>query len=420
MVTLVKRKEEKRFFYGWVIVIAASLIMLMCGGIQFSYGVFFKPLLEEFGWTRSATSSIFTLYMLTRGFFNLITGLVSDRFGSRFIITIGGVCMGLGLFLTSLANSFWHFCVFYSMTVGMGIGSVNTPLVSTLSRWFKRRRGLVLGIYFSNVGVGTLVFAPLAEMLISAYSWRTSYVILALMVWLIIIISAPIMRNEPADVGLLPDGEIPLACLPQEFSSPKNTIRECHSLRETLHMGAFWVLLAINIFSVFSVFGPMVHLVAYLTDAGILPMDAAKVLGVIGVSGVMGRLAMGIIADKTNPVNLLMGTLLIQGVTLFSLIEPKGLITLYIFGILFGFSWGGSVPLLAVLIGEYFGVGSIGAVFGTIQFVSLVAGSFSPIVAGYAYDVVRSYRPIFVMCGILSVLAVGLSVCLKTVKRDRG
>ena len=170
--------EGSRFYYGYVIVAGAFVVAAVVEGLFSSFGVFFKPLLEEFGWSRSMTSGAFSLAALLHIPQVVITGRLADRFGSRPMLTICGFFLGLGYFLMSYTTAVWHLYMFYGVISSIGMGFYWIPLVTMVPRWFVKRRAFMMGIVTSGVGVGQVVFPPLATWLITAYGWRLSFLIM--------------------------------------------------------------------------------------------------------------------------------------------------------------------------------------------------------------------------------------------------
>lgn len=410
-----QRKEEHRFFYGWLIAGAASLVMIVCFGVQYSFGIFFKSLIAEFGWTRAATSGIFSLYMIMRAIFSIVMGYFSDRRGPRLIVAIGGFFMGLGLLLASRANAIWQLYILYGGMGGLGAASFYVPLASTLSKWFKKKRGLVLGIFTAGVGMGAVIFSPLVEFLISTYSWRTSYVILGIITWVIILTSVFFLKQSPEEMGLQPNGMKAKGNLRQKLSCREKNEKGI-SLRGATLSATFWLILIIEVINYMSTITPMVHIVAYATDSGISPMVAASQLAVIGGCSILGRLVMGAASDRVGAKNLLPITLIAEAVMLFFLTQSKDATMFYIFSIIFGLAYGGSVPLIPAITAEYFGLGSMGTIFGAITFVGVLGGAFGPFMAGYIYDVTARYSIAFSTVGILSIIGTLLSLYLRRLK----
>ncbi|MBP1707419.1 MAG: sugar phosphate permease, partial [Chloroflexi bacterium] len=157
--------NKSSFYYGYIIVAVCFLIMVTVFGSQLSFGVFFKPMLSEFGWTRAATAGPFSMSMLIGGALAFISGRLGDRFGPRKVVTAGAILVGLGYLLTSRISSLWQFYLFYGVIVSIGAGSIYVPLVSLIARWFGRRRGLMAGIAISGIGIGIAVVPTIASQL---------------------------------------------------------------------------------------------------------------------------------------------------------------------------------------------------------------------------------------------------------------
>jgi OFA family oxalate/formate antiporter-like MFS transporter len=183
-------KKKPGFFYSYIILIASFFILIVLGGITSSFGVFLKPLITEFGWSRAAISSAFSLTWILFGVVGIVAGRISDRFNPRISLSIGGLSLGLGYILMSKVGAIWQIYLFYSVLVSIGIGFIAIPLLSMVARWFVKGRGQASGIVMSGTGVGTVIVPPLSNLLISSYGWRTAYVVLGLVALVIIIVFA--------------------------------------------------------------------------------------------------------------------------------------------------------------------------------------------------------------------------------------
>ncbi len=197
---------ERRFFYGYVVVVAAFLTMVLMLGTFFAFGIFFKPLSTEFGWSRALTSGAFSLSMILTGVLGMVTGRVTDRFGPRVVVSGCGLFIGLGYLLMSQTSAIWQLYLFYGFIMAIGMSGAIIPQMSTIARWFVRRRGLMTGITISGVGVGTMIMPPLASWLISNYGWRNSYVVIGFMVLAGVVSAAQFLRRDPAQMQQLPYG----------------------------------------------------------------------------------------------------------------------------------------------------------------------------------------------------------------------
>jgi Major Facilitator Superfamily. len=145
------RNKTHHLFYGWVVVGAALLAVTIPWGILYSYGVFFKPMSAEFGWTRAMTSLAYSIAMVMQGVFGIIMGWLNDKRGPRLTFAIGGFLLGLGILLTSRLTSIWQLYLFFGFIAGMGMGAAYVPPMATVTRWFVKRRGLALGIIQEQV-----------------------------------------------------------------------------------------------------------------------------------------------------------------------------------------------------------------------------------------------------------------------------
>ena len=178
---------KNRIFYGWVVTIAGLITLAFTLGTRHSFGVFFKSIEGEFGLTRGATSSIFSVYMFLCCVLAILGGWALDRYGPRVVALLTGSFTGLSLLLTSQTSSAWQLFITYSLLLSLGTGAIFTIVTSTVSRWFSSRRGLALGIAGSGVGLGTVIMAPFSAYLISSMDWRTAYLVMGILALLIVI-----------------------------------------------------------------------------------------------------------------------------------------------------------------------------------------------------------------------------------------
>jgi len=170
-----------------VVVIAFLIIATVVFGISYSFGVFLKSLGGEFGLTRGATSAVFSAYMLLYSVFGILGGWALDRYGPRIIVLFTGLFTGLSLLLTSQASFPWQLFISYGLVLAIGVGPAYIVIMSTISRWFDKKRGLALGIVGSGTGLGTLLVAPFATYLISSLGWRMAYIIMGSIAWVVVI-----------------------------------------------------------------------------------------------------------------------------------------------------------------------------------------------------------------------------------------
>jgi MFS family permease len=181
--------------------------MVLTWGIFSTFGVFFKPVLTEFGWTRAATSGAFSLSWIIQGLLAIVMGRVNDRLGPRIVITVCGSILGLGYLLMSQISTLWQLYLFYAVLVAIGMSGTFVPLTSTVARWFVERRGMMTGIVVAGTGIGGLIAPPVANWLISIYDWCVAYIILGSIALVVVVLVAQLLRRDPTQVGQMPYGE---------------------------------------------------------------------------------------------------------------------------------------------------------------------------------------------------------------------
>ena len=198
--------KNPRFFYGYVVVAAAFVIMTLAWGSNRTFGVFVDPMLEEFGWTRAAISGSFTINMLVMGLLALVAGRLTDSLGPRIVLAGCGVSLGLAYVLTSRVQGIRQFYIFYGIIGGVGMSGILPPLMSVVVRWFLKRRSLMSGILVAGPALGNMITPLACSFFISSLGWRLSYFILGIVVLVVIVLGALFIRREPAEMGLLAYG----------------------------------------------------------------------------------------------------------------------------------------------------------------------------------------------------------------------
>jgi len=413
--------ETPWLFYGWVVVAAAFCVTLMAYGVQYSFGIFLKPLAGDFGWSRVLVSGAVSLFMFSRGALAILTGWATDKYGPRRTVAVGGFFLGLGLILTSQISAAWQLYLFYGLMVGFGLSVAFAPLVATASRWFVSKRGLAIGIVVAGIGAGTAVMSPLARYLIASFDWRLSYIIIGLMAWFIVIPAAFFLRRGPEEKGLLPLGKHAATNERHSDASTKEASlasgKEGLSLKEAARTRAFWLLLTIIIFWSTCVQMSMIHIYPHATDLGIPEVVAANFLLLIGIFSIIGRLTMGAVSDRLGGKRTLTICLIIQALVMFWLLRATDIWMFYLFAVVFGFAYAGSVPQLPVIAGELFKLRSIGAIIGVQMLGVAIGGAIGPIVGGYVFDVTGTYAIAFLVSGLCTVLAAILLAFIRVPKK---
>jgi len=401
--------KKPRLFYGYVIVAVGFIILTVVMGLIFNFGVFFKPFLDDFGWTRAQTSGAYALLFTVYGVLGIFAGRLNDRLGPRLILTVSSILLGLGYFLISRVTALWQLYFFYGVIIGIGTGGCFVPLTSTIARWFVKRRGLMTGIMVSSIGVGSMIMPPIATQLISAYGWRTAYVIFGIVVLVVTLVTAQFLRRDPAQVGQLPDGA-------GEVNQGSSTLQtQGFSLRETIRTSQFWMLCVMFFCFGYSMHAITVHIVIHATGLGISLVDAAKILVVIGGLNIVGRLVMGVGSDRIgNKRGLIIAFVLLSAGVLW-LQFARELWSLQLFAVLFGLANGGVIVLMSSVGADLFGLRSHGAILGIYTFLFSVGGAIGSVVSGRIFDITNSYQLAFWVFAALGIAGLILSLFLKPI-----
>ncbi len=402
---------QDKLFYGWVLLAAFLAIGIVLYGSYNSFGVFFKSIESEFGLTRAATSAIFSAYMGLACVSSIIGGWALDRYGPRIVTLVMGLFTGLSLLLTGLTNELWQLFLTYSLLLSLGAGAIYVVTMATVSRWFDKKRGLALGIAGSASALGMFIIAPFATYLISSFSWRTAYIVIGLIVWLVAIPLSRLLRKDPYEIRAQPDGVNSYSGQnSSEYRKGEGITQSAgFSLMEASKTGNFWFVGFIWLMYGFCFFLVLTHIIPHATDMGIPAMQAASILSLIGGSNIAGRLLMGKVSDSIGrKVTAIACALLVAGAMIW-LMWAQDLWMLYLFGVVFGFSFGGFDPSIAALISEIFGLRSLGVIMGTLNIAWAVGAAIGPVVGGLAFDFNSSYSVAFI-AGALAMLTAGLLI----------
>ncbi len=401
------KNGKPRFFYGYVIAVATFFVMLVVAGVLYSFGVFFKPVSAEFGWERAVTSGAYSVSLFVMGLASLITGRLNDRFGPRMVLTVCGLFLGAGYLLMSRISSVWQLYVVFGAIVAIGNSGTIIPVMSTIARWFVRRRGLMTGIVMAGVGVGQIAVPLAATQMISAYDWRITFVIIGAIALVIMVSLAQFLRRDPGQMGQTPDGGDRTKL---DVSIPQV---KGFSRQEAMHTGQFWVLCAIYFCYEFILQGTMVHLVPYATDIGISPVSAASIVSVVGGAGIVGRIGMGSIGDRIGNKRALTIAFIVA-IAAFVWLQFSGELSfLYLFAVLFGFAYGGLISMESPTVASIFGMKAHGAILGMVHFAATIGGAISPLLAGRIFDVTGSYQAAFLIILGISVTGLILSLLIR-------
>ena len=389
-----------RYFYGYNIVAAASLIQAVAVGGLFSYGVFFYEFEAEFGWSRTTISGASSLAFLTMGVFGVVVGRLNDRFGPRLLMAASAISYGLGFLLMASLDAPWQLYVLYGILVGFGLSTHDVVTLSTVARWFVRRRGTMSGLVKAGTACGQLVVPLIAAGLIASHGWRTGCLVIGAVALMLLLVAGQVLRRDPRGMGLQVDGGSPI------HGSGRRGDDSGLSLREAAGSKQLWILAMVQL-TVFScLLTVMVHIVPHAIDLGMGSRTAATVLSTIGGVSLIGRVFIGTTIDRIGGRRALMICFAVLLCSLLWLQIATETWMLFVFATIYGFAHGGFFTAMSPTVAELFGTGSHGVLFGVVLFFGAIGGALGPLMTGGTFDVTGSYGAAFL--GLTGLVAIGL------------
>lgn len=388
-----------RFFYGWVIVAVGIVVTCVGFGSMMSLAVFLQPMASAMGWSRTGIATAALLNFLSMALGAFAWGALSDRFGTRLVVATGGLLLGSGLVAASRASTLGWFQVLFGIIVGLAAGSLYAPMTAATTRWFTHNRTLAVALVSAGLSFGSTFMAPLARWLISAYDWRTAMLVLGDLVWLVVIPAAFLVRNPPgaaAAAAAAHGGEGPGLTVGQALRTPQfAAIALAHFACCAAHSG------------------PIFHMVTNAIDHGVTAMAAATVFSAAGVASFSGKVVCGLVADRVGAKRTLIVGLAIQAAAISFYLVTRELSGFYAVALLFGFAYGGVMPLYAVVVREYFGARIMGSVFGAVSTAATLGMALGPVAGGWLYDGLGSYAWMFIGSFGIGLAAVVIALAFR-------
>jgi len=384
--------------YGWVIVAVGCLMGCVAVGAMFSLAVFLQPITESTGWSRVGVSSAMTLNFLTMGIAGFAWGALSDRYGARFVTLTGAILLGLALVLTSRATSLLEFQLVYGVLVGVSSASFVVPMMAVVSDWFDRHRALAVSLASAGIGIAPMTVSPFAAWLLNDMDWRHAQWTIGVLVWLLLIPAALLVRPAPQKVAHVANAGP--AAGAQPFSGARHALR---SPQLIILAVVFFLCCATHA-------GPIFHTISYAVVCGIPLGTAVTIYSLEGLAGLGGRVALGMLADRFGVKRVLVLGLLIQALAAGAFVYAFRLQEFYGVSFVFGFAYGGIMPLYAVLAREYFGQQILGTVLGAAAMISSFGMALGPSIGGWLFDTWGSYTPMYIGSLVLGLGAAAIAL----------
>lgn len=405
------KADKSVYYYGYNIVVGCFLIQFVTIGVIFSYGVFLKQFQVEFGWSRAAISGASSLNFLLTGIGSVFVGRLNDKIGPRLVMIVAGIMLFAGYMLMWGMQEIWQLYLIYGVIIGIAISAVDIVTLSTVARWYIRKRGIISGIVKVGTGSGQLIIPLGIASLIVSVGWRNTYVIAAVVSIVILMSAAFILRRDPEGMGLLPDGD-PLFSTEDQSELSKLNIEVNHALVTR----QFWILCLVLFSIFFCLISVVVHVYPHARDAGLSTTAAAAILSTSGGVSMLGRMVMGYFNDRIGGKNSMMICFIILMSALILLEFAWETWMFFLFAAIYGFAHGGIFTVISPIVAEYFGLVSHGALLGIIYFIGTIGGAVGPFVTGRIYDLYGSYTIAFtILIGMVS-LALVLIRLLKPIR----
>ena len=378
--------------YGWVVVGAGALMGCVAVGALMSLAVFLQPITETTGWSRTGVSSAMTVSFLVMGAAGFGWGALNDRWGTRPVVLTGAVLLGLGLVLASRAATPTQFVLAYGVLVGVSAGAFFVPMMTAVSAWLPNNRSLAVSLVSAGVGVAPMTISPFAAWLLQEGDWRAAQLTIGIAAWLLLIPATLLVRRAPG----VETQQAAAAPIP---------------VREALTSTPFIVLAATFFACCATHAGPIFHTISYALVFGIPTAAAVSIYSLEGLAGLGGRIVFGILGDRHGAKRVLIGGLLLQALAAGSFMFANRLGEFYAVAAVFGFAYGGVMPLYAVLARDYFGQRIMGTVLGAAAMVSSLGMAIGPWVGGWLFDTFGSYAPLYIYSFVIGVGAVAIALC---------
>ena len=396
-------------FYGWWLVgVAAFLLTLMSLTVFQGLGTILVALERQFGWSRTALSGAFSLARVEGAILGPVEGFLVDRVGTRKMVFIGYILMGLGFLWLGQVETLWAFYAsFMLITLGSGLGGW-LAIIAMVNNWFTRQRTFAMASAMSGIHFGGLL-VPLLALVIEAFELSGAATIIGVFLLIVGGPAAKAIRNHPEDMGLQPDGD-------SENSSESVLTEDDEpdfTAAQALRTPAFWILTVMQVASSVAIVTLALHLVPKLTDMGMTLSGAGTVVLTYTIVVVSSQFLSGYFAYRLPKTLMIAIFLAIQGIALTIIAFADTIFLAYIFAVLYGIGFGGRNPLTTAIRGEYFGRKAFATIMGISQFPMNIGMIGAPLFAGYMFDTTNSYVIPFSVFAILTFFGAFLMLFVK-------
>jgi MFS family permease len=387
--------------YRWIIVAAGAVMGCIALGAMFSLPVLLRPIAANTGWSTTGVSAAMTVGFLAMAVGSAAWGALSDRIGARWTCVIGSLLLGAGLELASMAPSLTGFQLAFGLLVGVATSAIFAPMMACVTGWFSTQRSLAVSLVSAGFGVAPLTMSPWVARLASSHDWRQVLQIVAVLVLSVLLPVSFLVRRPPALEDASPQGGDAVS---REPAMP---------IGQLIRSPQFIALALTNFFCCATHSGPIIHTVSYAVTCGIPLATAVTIYSVEGLAGLGGRIAFGLAGDRFGARRTLIAGLLMQAFFAASYYFATSLDVFYAVAVLFGFTYGGVMPLYAVLARENFPLRMMGTIIGGTAMAGSLGMATGPVLGGWLYDTFGSYGSLYLVSWGFGIIAVMMAMTFR-------
>jgi MFS family permease len=376
-------------------------------GAMFSLPVLLRSIAANTGWSTTGVSAAMTFGFLAMAVGSAAWGALSDRVGARWTCLLGALLLGTGLALASEARSLTAFQLEFGLVVGVATSAIFAPLMACVTGWFETQRSLAVSLVSAGFGVAPLTMSPWVAWLASSRDWRQVLQIVAILVIVAMLPLSLLIRRPPA------------LARAQEGAEDTAPAQPAMPVRQLIGTPQFVVLVLTNFFCCATHSGPIIHTVSYAVTCGIPLMTAVTIYSVEGLAGLGGRIAFGLAGDRFGARRTLIAGLLMQAFFAAFYYFADSLGVFYTVAVLFGFTYGGVMPLYSVLARENFPLRIMGTVIGGTAMAGSLGMATGPVLGGWLYDTFGSYGSLYLASWGFGILATMTAMTFKPISHSR-
>jgi sugar phosphate permease len=404
---------RRSFFYGWVVVAATAVVVLIIAGVRSAPGAFLLSMTEEPGWSTSSVSFVAAVGLVVFGLSGPFSGWLMGRIGVRNVVLVSLVVTALSSIASSFVTEIWQLALLFGLASGFGTGLIASVLAPTVAaRWFVKHRGLVTGVLGASSSAGLLVFFPLLTTIAVMAGWRAGAVLLGILALVLLVPVLLLIRDDPAQVGARPLGQEGGEIVPTQRPDPG-------VMRRAVRTSDFWFL-AGTFFVCGATSNGLVgqHFIPHAVDHGFTQVAAGSALALMGFFNFVGTIASGWFTDRWDPRRLLLVYYSFRGVSLLFLPFIHDTMTIAAFAVLFGLDYIATVPPTVALVADRFGKHNVGVVYGWVFAAHMIGAAIAAWVAGIVRENVGDYAAAFVAAGWIAIIAGFAALGIRRSSRD--